>query len=220
MLKIDGAQFTNSEIQSDFRDFLYKLANDNNKIEQIKKVKCFVVLFYDHTQPHIKKVLNDKDFWLALDILTKERLAVIAYAENEYKEPPPMMSMMVNGRSGQATLEETSILLEKVLNRKVAREALPCLLVCSWNKEACEASFGRINISTVDEAYDVLKRLVGELGDELMTYEEKDLSHPEEVVSIATDYLNKKIGGIYLKQSIKGGAWLLTLARFLTGLVP
>lgn len=218
MLRVDGAQFTNSEVKSDFRDFLFDLAKKNHKCEQMKKVKCFAVLFYDDSHPYFKKVLNDKDFWLALDKLTQERLAVIAYAEQEYNSPPTSMSMMINGRGGHSTIEETSLLLEKVLNTKVPRQALPCLLVFSWNNQTSDASFGRVRVKSTDEAYDVLKSLVGGLGEELMKLEERDLSAPYEVVAFATDYLNKEISGISLKQAIKGNAWLISLARFLTGI--
>jgi len=219
MLRIDGAQFTNTEIQNDFRNFLFDLAKQNQKTEQIKKVKCFVVLFYDEKHPYLRKVLRDKDFWESLDKLTQERLAVIAYAEHEFKSPPPMMGLMLNSLAERASsIEETSVILEKALNIEIPRGSLPCLLVFAWNKDSSDANLGQIKVKSIEEAYEVLETLVGGLGTELMEYEERDLTESFAIVTLATDYLKRKIDGIVWRQRLKGKGWLITLAKLLTNL--
>lgn len=217
MLRIDGAQFTNKDIKSEFRQFLFDVADANKKSEQIKSVKCFVLLVYDDTNPYLKKVLKDDDFWSALDKLTKDRLAVITYGENEYTSPPAPLQIMMKGMSPQLNAEETSMLFEKALGQKIIKRELPCLLVFSWDNKASEASFGHLNLRSVDEAYDVLRILVGGLGKALMELEENQLSHPREIVEFATDHLDRNISGLEMRQFLKGKSWMLSLARFFVG---
>ena len=101
MMKIDAATFTSESNRENFREFVNKLAADNNKTVQIGTVKCFLFVVYDQSNPYFRKMFEDQAFWEALDKDTGKYLAVIAYRENYYVPSNPHGTrMLLRSHSG------------------------------------------------------------------------------------------------------------------------
>lgn len=104
-----------------------------------KKALVFAFLLYDFTNPEISKILNDSDYWKALDYLSGKYLSIFyIHNDNKYlmdeREDAGVIYNMISLKGNKSPHTDSKIILNKYfgINQKLE---LPTILFFQVNNE-------------------------------------------------------------------------------------
>lgn len=127
-------------------------------------VKVFGAIVYSNGHPHIKKVLRDQDYWLALNEISGERWAVFAaravegHSEIRGGGPPGTMSMMI-----QVWIEPSeNKKLIKYLGIESTKKPLFVIFTRLKTGEILKSDLD-LDDSSLENAYNRLKKIINDL---------------------------------------------------------
>ena len=145
-------------------------------------VKVFGTIIYSDRHPHIKKVLKDEDYWLALDEISGERWAIFAARAIEGKTeisgggPPGSLGLLV-----QVWVEpsENSKLIEYF---EIESTEKPLFVIFTRLKNGnILKSILTLNDSSIEKAYDRLNKIIRDLTSSIEKIEKENIEDYETV---------------------------------------
>jgi len=124
-------------------------------------VDIFGVILYSDSNPHIKKVLADKDYWKALDEISGPKWAIFSIRPQEGKSTCPTFPVGTLGMMipiWREPQENIRILEEFELD---STQNIPILLIFTQGKDEEILKFTfKINEESIEKAYNSLKQAI------------------------------------------------------------
>ena len=169
----------------------------------------FGIILYTDAHPHIKKLLNDDDYWAALDEWSGPQWAVFStralkgeigfpemprefsgYMESAWKEP----------RANKQLLDAFEI---------KSTESLPLLLVFAKDEDGSILKNEiQIPSSSVEEAYNSLRDELSNISQAIRGIDSKNLNNPLGVHSAVSLAIQNKKDWKHLKKGLSLWQWL------------
>lgn len=91
-----------------FDSFQQQFINICEEHKKQKRALAFAFILYDFTQPQIRKVLNDRDYWRALDKISGKTLTVFSF-----HSPPWIIEKKSDIDSNEDPETQTNLIIEK-----------------------------------------------------------------------------------------------------------
>lgn len=182
-------------------------------IPKVKEAAIYGILLYSDRNPHIKKLVGDSDYWDAMNEISSEHWAIFsikakAGTKNAPRPRPGTFSYMVPvWKEPKDNIELLSVFgLE-------SSEDFPLLAVffIDSNEEVI-CRLIHIDDSTIENAFNTLKNIVGTIAKAISGIEAENLKNSEGVYSAVMFALDSKVEWDRLKSSTK----LLPFFRWLS----
>ena len=97
-----------------FEEKMIQICNEHRKED---RALAFAFILYDFENPHVLKILNDRDYWLALNAISGKYLTIFSLNYNEKKwqqwEDSRHIEMTTNISTIQNPSEGAKVLIEK-----------------------------------------------------------------------------------------------------------
>jgi len=149
--------FLNSEDEGlDFNSFREKLIEICNSHRDANKALAFAFILYDFEDPQIHKVLNDKQYWLALNKISGEYLSVFSvnYKEEGMKKTAFLTSFNYDDNPSTASNK----LIEDYFGKGIEVN-YPAILFFQVNEEkVIDALLVELREERIEEAFLELKQ--------------------------------------------------------------
>jgi len=167
------------------------------------------IILYTDAHPHIKKLLNDDDYWVALDEWSGSQWAVFSIRALKGEMGFPEMPRGVKGYMMPVWKEprENKQLLDAFEIKST--ESLPLLLIFAKDEDGSILK-NEINIpsSSVEEAFNALKEELSNIAQAIGGIDSKNLKNPLGVHSAVSLAIQSKKDWKRLKKGVSLWQWL------------
>ena len=197
-----GYQFKTFE--SDF----FHICDSHRKEE---RALFFAFILYDFTSPHVLKMLDDQDYWIALDKISGNKLSVFSF-----HTPPWIISSRCKKTQIKIDPEDnTQTILSKYFDVD-GNISYPSLLFFQVEKQAIIDHFWlKVRSEKIEDVFVEIKRSIIAAVESIKNVLPENYNNSQEIFNLVKRGLDDKKIKTLMSKAIKRAPDVVSLARFI-----
>lgn len=212
--------FLNSENKVlSFSSFHEKMVEICNSHRENNKALAFAFILYDFENAQIQKVLNDKDYWLALNKISGEYLSVFSINYKAEDEGMEKFSSLTTFSYNDNPSIATNKLIENYFGANV-KVTYPAILFFQVNEEeVIDSLLIELKEEKIEEAFLELKENIKITVDVLKKVHKENKRNFKEIFDLVENELRANKNSSKIKRVTKGAGNIIGLASSVIGIL-
>jgi hypothetical protein len=162
---------------------------------------AFAFILYSYSNPEVRKVLDDKDYWDALDEISGNRLSVYSFISPHGRKRQQPIQFLTGVRL--ADLKQSKAFVEEYFKVDLFEDHPSILFFQVSDNKVSDACLVKITAKSVENCFDEIKNILKTATDSIKDIQPEFSKNSDEIFQLIKSDLFQRKGLIIVKNAIK-----------------